>query len=350
MKRLILSVAVLALAASCSKNEVTEVSVSQQKVIGFTNLNDRVTKAANQDDEDYMVYAMSSTDATAWFMEEQVSGSGDTLDAITDGSVYFWPATGYTVNFYAYAPYESDNLDVADTALDALTLEYTVASTAAEDFTVATPIIGADAENQGGTSTNQTGGVPLVFSHMLTKATIAVNIEEALTDYYYTFTSATLNVVSDVVTVTLGNTTTAPVGVQTGSAASYTSSLTATEAEYTATPATSTAMLFAPQAAATAEGQYSVTLAGLTIYNASGTIVYPAKDTKYEFAVGQEFKAGTSYAITLTISAADEDLFASSDAITFSSSINQNASWTVTDYEDEAVELEELDTETVATE
>ncbi len=348
MKRLFLSVAVLAVAASCSKNEVTEISASQQQVIGFTNLNDRVTKAANDASDNYYVYAKSTSDASSWFMTEEINGKTDgdaTVDDIKSGNVYYWPSSS-TVNFYAFAPAaaNSTNLSVTDVVADeTLKLVYTVDPAAAEDFTVATPILAAystDQDGTTGTDSAPTSAVPLVFSHMLTKATVAVTIDgTSLPSYTYSFTGATLTVANETVTVSLANTVTssnfAAAAVAsdedgTDSAKAETPYTLTTDGStaYAAAAATSSAtsasqaLLFAPQPASGTEGTYYVTLKGLQIKNSNGSVVYggtAGADTKYLFSSTQVFAAGTSYAITLTISADDEDLF--SGAIAFSSDI-----------------------------
>ena len=76
MKKILFSVAALALVASCSKNEVSEPIGAKQNPIGFSTLNSNATRTANEGESNYTVYAQYS-DASlmtsfpgAWYIED----------------------------------------------------------------------------------------------------------------------------------------------------------------------------------------------------------------------------------------------------------------------------------------
>ncbi|MFQ8804346.1 MAG: hypothetical protein ACLR8Y_03495 [Alistipes indistinctus] len=60
--------------AGCSKNEQENVDGFTPKQIKFTNLNDKLTRAANDGNDPYRVYAAWSG-GTGWFINDQVSAS-----------------------------------------------------------------------------------------------------------------------------------------------------------------------------------------------------------------------------------------------------------------------------------
>ncbi|MFI3293677.1 MAG: fimbrillin family protein [Rikenellaceae bacterium] len=175
MKRLLLSVAVLAAFASCSKNEVNEMPQSNQ--IGFSSLNDRVTsKAANDltgvDAVAFKVFAANGAGATAWYINDYVTGGATDATAPANGP-HYWPTDKSAMAFYAYAPYFSDatNNVTEGTGMDATTLSYVVPADAQEDFTVATPVTCAGGEEAYPES------VDFTFKHMLAKVTVQVKLD-----------------------------------------------------------------------------------------------------------------------------------------------------------------------------
>ncbi len=180
MKKLILSAAVLAIVASCSTNEVTDVAPSMQSAIGFSTLNDRVTKAANEADDDYQVYAVSSSsDATAFYITDYVScGDAETAFEGESGITYYWPTDGSTLAFYAYAPYNSSNVSDASTYDSCLSLTYVVEDDAQEDFTLAS------------VASQTSGVVEFTFAHLLSKVTVNVVLEETFDVNYDLSTTA----------------------------------------------------------------------------------------------------------------------------------------------------------------
>ena len=74
MKKILMALAAAAILAGCSKNEQENVDGFTPKQIKFTNLNDKLTRAANDGNDPYRVYAAWSG-GTGWFINDQVSAS-----------------------------------------------------------------------------------------------------------------------------------------------------------------------------------------------------------------------------------------------------------------------------------
>lgn len=277
MKKLIFTVAVLAtILASCSKNEVDNVvNTRENNPIGFTNLNDKVSRSANDKGDNYKVYAKSSlTGESDWFIDDEVKDD----NSIESGSVYFWPS-GATVDFYAWAP----STVTATSTYSSLSIDYTVPATNAdEDFTVATPQTGLSS-----------GTVAFQFSHMLTKISISAQLAQALLDagYSMTFTSASLTVNSNGGTV-----------IPTASAPEWTSPVNSTSATYSGAksymvmPQTSTGCI--------------VKLMDVTITK-GGSEIFKGNMKAYAIAAdnvsGNAFVKGSHYNLTLTVNGSAHD-------------------------------------------
>ncbi|MFI3288338.1 MAG: fimbrillin family protein [Rikenellaceae bacterium] len=180
MKKILFSVAILAVAASCAKTEV--VDIPQTNAISFSTLNDRITKAANDDNADYKVYATQSDITGAWFMDDYVScGSAETAYS-PETKTYYWPTDGSTLDFYAYAPKSSGTITPTVTPATAISIAYVVGEDADEDFTLAEPVKTQKA------GTNE-GVVNFEFAHMLSKVTVQVTLEEEFAEVYEISTS-----------------------------------------------------------------------------------------------------------------------------------------------------------------
>ena len=191
---------------SCSQNEVTD-NDQEQKLIGFNNLNDRLTKAANDSISNYGVFAQYSVTPSTWFMDNiVVHGTENTYSP-----AQYWPKTG-TVDFYAYAPQGSSNITIIDSTVGDLPLTYTVPLTADEDFTIATPAID---------KTEATGTVALSFKHMLSKITVAADLTQDLKDAGYSVTFSSANVTVAKTTGSTNLTTAADLGTTSGDATTY---------------------------------------------------------------------------------------------------------------------------------
>lgn len=312
------------LLGSCAQNEVME-SPAEQKAIGFTTLNDRVTantRAANDAKSPYGVFAVRSNATSVWFMNNLKVTTGQD-DKDTYGPAYYWPTGGATVDFYAYAPYKESqthivlNNNTAPTSGSPLSITYTVPGGAQEDFTVATPKTGMNYDSD----TQNKGNVPFIFSHMLSKITVDAKLKDELggtngAGYTMTFTSAELKVSSNQGTVDL--TTGTPPALSTEG----------TPATYSGTKS----YMFMPQAS-WVSGQatkVSLQLIGVTIKH-NGADYWTGNMKVYNISeddlTDNTFLAGKHYKITFTIGAkaadgSDNPVFG--EAITFSSSV---AAW-----------------------
>ncbi|MFI3281931.1 MAG: fimbrillin family protein [Rikenellaceae bacterium] len=300
MKKLFLSVAILAAFASCSKNEVLDGATS--KSISFTSLNDNVTRAetegqtsgqANDQESDYKVYAVTSSVNDAWYIDGTIN-----TDRTGTNVTYYWPnVDGETTDFYAYAP--ADAATATATPISVISVEYAVDGL--EDFTVATPI--EDREYyDGDDNTTDSNAVDFVFSHMLAKVTVQVALSESLTKAGYT----------------LGETNTAVIGVnESVGTVDVMAKIPAMDNAESKTEATYDANLdtyyVLPQGA---EG-CTVQATGVTIYNSLETVIHSDK-ALLEYKISAEnaklfdettssFVAGKAYVITLTITDLSSD-------------------------------------------
>lgn len=187
MKKVILGFAACALVlSSCTENDILENEPVAQK-IEFSNLNDRVTKAANDSKSDYGVYAIWSEAVNSLYINNlSVDGEANTY-----AGAYYWPYNNnQTLSFYAYAPYKADTEVVTEGVVTlpaatptspigtSLDITYKVKPTVNEDFTIATPT--------GGIKYNNTENkVTLSFNHMLSKIKIVPVLSEELEEAGY---------------------------------------------------------------------------------------------------------------------------------------------------------------------
>ena len=190
MKKMFMGFATLALfLASCSQNQAFE-NPTAPDAIKFKNLNDRIhSRAANDNSSDYGVFAVLNNGtpaATNWFMNnQQVKGADNSY-----APVKYWPTAG-TVNFYAYAPYNSATLSLAGVTWNGGTptfdVSYTVPVNGNEDLTFATPEVGKTAADIQ---------VNLEFVHQLSKVDFKAVLEQRLVSegFALTLNYVTLNV------------------------------------------------------------------------------------------------------------------------------------------------------------
>lgn len=269
MKKIFFMAATVMTLASCSQTELEQTPIGQ-KEIKFSNLNDKVTRAANDNNANYKVYADWSGITTDWFINDVVDG---TTNAPVNGP-YHWPATG-TVDFYAWAP----STVTATGTYPNLSIAYTVPAGADEDFTIAAPITGMSS-----------GTVNFIFSHMLAKISVTATLDQNLLDAGYVLittgltasldaqsTGGTVDPKTSPATWTLPNSTTA---TYTG-AASY---------------------MIMPQ---TSIGCAVQVTAGILITK-NGTEIYNGTLSKYTIGAGNvtgdQFGMGKHYMLNLTIS------------------------------------------------
>lgn len=290
MKKIFIAAATVMALAGCSQTELDHTPAGQ-KEIKFSNLNDKLTRSANDGNDDYKVYADWSGGTSGWFINDEVNGTTNS----PAGGPYHWPATG-TVNFYAWAPATV----TATGTYPNLSIAYTVPAAANQDFTIAAPKTGLSS-----------GTVDFIFSHMLAKVSVTATLDQDLLDAGYVLSTTGLTASLDVKSTggtidpkttpaawTLPNTTTA---AYTG-AASY---------------------MIMPQSSVGCAVQVT---AGIVITK-NGTEIYSGDLSKYTITTGNvtgdEFGMGKHYMLNLTISDAStggggEDIF---NIINFSSSV-----------------------------
>lgn len=288
MKKNIFLLGAMALFASCSQNSVEE-TLESTRQITFSNLNNKITKAdtylfvnpgANENHDDYKVFASTSLDNSKWYFEDNVGGTPSTPNFnVAKNGPYYWLDDKTEFKFYAYAP---STLATTGTVGD-LSIDYTVKPEAIEDFTVAKPVTSVY-------SSSNNGVVNLEFLHMLAKININVVLSGSLekTGYKVELGTATLKVGSSKGTIKPTAATPAWDGLST--AATY-----AGRCEYNILPQTSVGC--------------SIQLNGLKITK-NGITVYPldgrSKDLK-EFVIeaknvaGDKFEMGKKYNLTFTI-------------------------------------------------
>ncbi len=117
MKKLLFSVAILAVAASCSKNEVPDAAPAAESAISFATLNN-LARSANDAADQYQVYAAQEGVTAAWYIADYSKSEDD--ESLTN--TYYWPtAATTTLEFMAFAPapytqgsYPITDADIAD--------------------------------------------------------------------------------------------------------------------------------------------------------------------------------------------------------------------------------------------
>lgn len=324
-KRMLMIAAVGLLLASCAENVVVEDQV-EQDAIAFRTLNDRVTRAANDQTSNYGVYAVTST-GTSWFMDNlQVLGNSNTYSPVR-----YWPTSGATVSFYAYAPHNSANVAITSTTLGELPAIYTVPATADEDFTIATPL----------TAKQQSDGImALEFKHMLTKVSVRAVLHQDLLDAGFrmvtTDASVDMGVSRNSASTSLVGTN--PFIENLGAESFVTYNKANTYPGGVTVPPTF--IIMPQQTISGSTSKISFVMKGLKIYTSSGDLFFPrASDGIVNFQTysildgnipDNVFAAGKHYTITFTISASSKDstgqpLFNEGAIIAFSSTV---ADWT----------------------
>lgn len=268
MKKILMIAAFATALASCSKNETETSGISKQ--IQFSNLNDKVTRAANDANSDYQVYAAWSG-GSDWYIDDVVNGTTN----LAQSGLHYWPSSG-TVDFYSWAPAASSSI-VATTAYPNLSIAYTVPAAATEDFTIAAPVTGASS-----------GTVGFQFAHMLSKITVSADLTQELKDagYSLAFTgAATLAVLANGGTIDPMAAT--PAWTSNSTAATYSGALS-----YMVLPQTSTGC------------KVQIT-GGITIAK-GGSTVFTGGLSEYTIASndipGNQFQRGKQYQLILVIS------------------------------------------------
>lgn len=279
MKKVLLTVAVVAALASCTSNEID--NVLNEKVIEFTNLNEKVTRAANDVSDNYQVYAKSSGNSTEWFIDDVLygkSGSGTTANTSTTNKAYYWPE-GQTVNFYAWAP-ASVVAKTATVSTPAISIEYTAGEAADKDFTIAAPITG-----------KSSGTVEFKFSHMLAKVNVTATLDAALTGFTIDLTSATVDLGVAASKGTIDPTSATPAWASTGTPTTHKG-----KKSYMIIPQATTGTTIQLKGVVIKKGSTE-------IFNGDMSVYTIAKDA----ITGNMFEKGKSYNLSLTISSSSTD-------------------------------------------
>lgn len=270
MKKIIFMAAAVVAFASCSQTELDENFVGQ-KEIKFSNLNDKVnSRAANDTDADYQVYADWNGSSTEWFINAVVNGTSN----VPSGGPYHWPATG-TVAFYSWAP----SSVTATATYPALSIAYTVPAAADQDFTIAAPKTGMSS-----------GTVDFEFAHMLSKVSVTASLSQELETAGYVLATTGLTAKLDVQSTE--GTTDPKVNP-----AVWTSANTTT-ASYTG----AASYMIMPQSSVGCAIQIT---GGITITK-NGAEIYSGDLNKYTIVAGNvtgdRFDKGKHYMLNLTIS------------------------------------------------
>lgn len=325
MKKSVLLIAAVGLIlAGCSENVVVE-NQAEQAAIEFRTLHDRVTRAANDQASNYGVYATTST-GTSWFMNNlQVLGNSDTYSPVR-----YWPTSGATVSFFAYAPQNSANALITSTTLGALPVVYTVPATADEDFTIAAPLTG---KQQGD------GIMALAFRHMLSKVSVRAVLNQDLLDagFMMVTTDASVDMAVSRNSASTSLVDPTPFFSNLGIEDFVTYNKANTYPGGVTVPPTFIVM--PQQTIVGATSKISFVMKGLKIYASSGDLFFPKSVDIVNFQTysilgsdipGDAFEAGKHYTITFTISASSKDsegqpLFNEGAIIAFSSTV---ADWT----------------------
>lgn len=163
------------LIASCTSNEVFDETLEKSEFIGFENLNDRLTKAANDQNAHYGIFAKATTGTSDFYKfnnrEVTPGANGDTYSPKE-----LWPSFG--LDFFAYAPYNA----TAPVTFANGVFPFAVPADGQTDLTFAK-------------AANQTAGtVALSFNHMLSKIQLGtVTLAQNLIDAGYTLDATAAN-------------------------------------------------------------------------------------------------------------------------------------------------------------
>lgn len=304
MKKILFLLTIARALASCSTNEVSDVNdLAKNGEITFSTLRDKVeTRAANDDSEDYQVYAVIEG-GTTWFINEEYGGTSN--DPIS-GNKYLWPGNGKTVSFYAFCPSSSvtgSGITVGDTDVStpSIPITYTVSADGNEDFTIAAPVLNQSADL-----------VELEFSHVLSKVSVTATLSQELTTAGYTIKEGYTSTLT-----LLYNTST----INAADDSPTWGTLSATSIDPYTEAAT---YIIMPQSTSGC----SVQITGITILAKDGSEIFNGDLKSYTFSadntVLSEFKQGNYYILSFEITntatdSGNQDVFG--DEIQFSASM-----------------------------
>ncbi|MDR2935762.1 MAG: fimbrillin family protein [Rikenellaceae bacterium] len=183
MKKVIFAMAAVALLASCSKNEVTNLNVSSTDAISLTGTTTRATIANVSDLQanGFTVYGTSADVTDAWYSDGTAAIDGANKHVYNAGTWNFatpvkWPtdAARYPMNFYAVYPdptVKADGFSSFTPSASAQTIKgvFNVKPTAAEQI----DLLGATAT---ASAKPMSSNLSITFRHLLSKVDFGLNV------------------------------------------------------------------------------------------------------------------------------------------------------------------------------
>ncbi len=184
------ALAAVAVLSGCQKEQAGNGETGNGKAIGFRTLTEK-TRASVVDGNNIGSFKVSAIAGTEIYMDGiNVTREPNGSATWTYNPIKYWPASG-TVDFYAYSPAGSVNVNSITTTATSSTIAYTVpeltppAGKIAEDFLVAV--------NKGASGP---GAVALTFEHALSNIEYAArNISEGAT--YHITSLALINIANE---------------------------------------------------------------------------------------------------------------------------------------------------------
>ncbi|WP_034778580.1 fimbrillin family protein [Bacteroides gallinarum] len=172
MKKQIFFLAVAAIAmASCSQDET--IDINEGKGIGFRTSADKITRGTETNNSNITQFYVTAfdTEGDKYFADQPFTGTQNTM--FTSDPLYYWPGDNSLLTFRAYAP-------DAKTIGGTMSLNLANGNNTLSGFSPATVIANQVdliyATATGNKENNETTGVQLNFSHMLSQVSIkAIN-------------------------------------------------------------------------------------------------------------------------------------------------------------------------------
>ncbi len=309
MKKILLGVFALAALASCSKNDVVE-NTAESRKISFNTLNDKVTRAATSNDDNYVVYATNVVSGANFMNGVEFNGAGTDIDKPVNSGSFFWPSDA--LDFIAYAPKQASGVtynNLIGTGSSLLEIIFMANPGADVDLTAAKTL------NQD--KTTNAGTVALNFQHLLAKVTIDIVLADDLIASGHDFSIGSTKFS---VNATAGQ-------FQTNS---FSWTAVNTPGDHSILTSKSPSFMILPSASTNAE----IALMGVEVKKGNEVLFTNKNLTPYVIAAGDlpvangdEFKMGLHYKIKLTITSGATDptgpVFP--DVINFTSSVD--ATW-----------------------
>ncbi|MDR2911015.1 MAG: fimbrillin family protein [Bacteroidales bacterium] len=190
MKKVILAMAVVALMASCSKDEVTNLNVNPDQIsLVGTTTRATIANVSNLQTSGFTVYGTAANVADAWYSDGNASIDGANKH-IYDGAKGTWnfttpvkwptDAAKYPMNFYAIYP-EATSANgfsslTATASTQTVTGTFSVKPTAAEQIDLLSATASAAAKPMS-------SSLSITFKHLLSKVDFGLNVATGHTAY-----------------------------------------------------------------------------------------------------------------------------------------------------------------------